>query len=53
MMIKLFGTMTMDLNEKLAARRIELAIEAEKARIAEQSAINTAKEQERLEPAHN
>jgi len=48
-MIKLFGTMTMDLNEKLAARRIELAIEAEKARIAEQSAINTAKEQERLE----
>lgn len=39
----------MDLNEKLAARRRELATEAEKARLAEQSALNAVKEQERLE----
>lgn len=39
----------MDLNEKLAARRRELAIEAETARLAEQSAISEANEQARLE----
>ena len=39
----------MDLNEKLAARRRELAIEAEKARLEEQSVINAAKEKELLE----
>ena len=39
----------MDLNEKLAARRRELAIEAEKARLEEHSVINAAKEKDRLE----